>query len=101
MNSYSWVKPPSAAVGCPAALGDYLGEALQQGVVGDTGGPALERDVVAVDGDAEGRTAPTWPTCASASRLSCSLPEHGCPRPCESEVCDRREVVGPARCVDV
>jgi hypothetical protein len=46
-----------AAVGhgrCPAALGEHLGEALQQRVVGDTCGPALERHVVAVDGDAEG-----------------------------------------------
>jgi hypothetical protein len=83
-SAYELVLVGKAAVGrgrCPAALGEYLDEALQQGVVGDTGGPALERDVVAVDGDAEGRTAPTWPTCASASRLSCSLPEHGCPRP--------------------
>src|SRR5437660_3132270 len=46
-----------AAVGhgrCPAALGEYLGEALQQRVVVHTDGPPLARHVVAVDGDAEG-----------------------------------------------
>src|SRR5256885_8650879 len=61
-----------AAVGhgrYPAALGEHLGEALQQRVVVDTDGPPLERHVVAVDGDAEG-----------AARVALDVPDLARPR---------------------
>ena len=40
-------------IGRPPASGEHPREALQLGVVGHPGGPALERIVVAVNGDAE------------------------------------------------
>src|SRR5450755_5150850 len=54
---------------CPATLGEHSGEVLQQRVVGDTDGPALERYVVAVDGDAEG-----------AARVALDVPDLARPR---------------------